>query len=114
MEMKSRIGLAFVVLMLSLATAVYADEYNFYEQADKKGCASIITARGQDECARTQRAKDDACSAPLQCDVDKQEKMIATYKETKDRLDRGQVANADKDKLNETVRLLKAQLDRAK
>jgi uncharacterized membrane protein len=47
---------------LGLAVAVQASEYNFYEQADKKGCASIITERGQDECAREQKRKDDACN----------------------------------------------------
>lgn len=114
MKMKTRVGLAFAALMLPLAAAVYAAEYNFYEQADKKGCASIITERGQDECARVQRAKDDACSAPVQCEVDKHERLIATYKEKKDLLDRGQIADADKDKLKETVRVLKEQLDRAK
>jgi len=93
---------------------VYAAEYNFYEQADKKGCASIITERGQDECARAQRAKDDACKISVECDVDKQERSIATYKEAKDRLDHGQVADADKDRLKETVRTLKDQLDRSK
>jgi hypothetical protein len=114
MRMKTRVGLAFVALMLPLAAVGYAAEYNFYDQADKKGCASIITERGQDECARVQRVKDEACSAPVQCDVDKQERLIATYKEAKDRLDRGQVADADKDKLKETVQRLKDQLDRAK
>jgi len=109
--MKIKLGLAFGVFTLGLAVAVYAAEYNFYEQADKKGCASIITERGQDECARAQRAKDDACSVPVQCDVDKQERLIATYKEAKERLDRGQVADADKDKLKETVRTLKEQID---
>lgn len=114
MKTKSKIGLVIVALMLPLAAAAYAAEYNFYEQADKKGCASIITERGQDECARVQRAKDDACKIGVECAVDKQERLIATYKEAKDRLDRGQVADADKDRLTETVRILKDQLDRAK
>jgi hypothetical protein len=112
--MKRKVELAFIALMLPLAAAVYAAELNFYEQAGKKGCASIITERGQDECARVQRAKDDACKIGVECDVGKQERLIATYKEAKDRLDRGQVADADKDKLKETVRTLKEQLDRAK
>jgi hypothetical protein len=49
--MKLKLGLAFWMVTLGLAVAVYAAEHNFYEQADKKGCASIITERGQDECA---------------------------------------------------------------
>lgn len=109
--MSAKAGITFVTISLALTVAVHASEYNFYEQADKKGCASIITERGQDECARVQRAKDDACSVPVQCDVDKQARLIANYKEAKERLDRGQVADADKDKLKETVRLLKDALD---
>lgn len=109
--MKTKLGLALAMTTLGLTVAVYAAEYNFYEQADKRGCSSIITERGQDECARVQRAKDDACKVSVDCDVDKQERTIAKYKEAKDRLDRGQVADADKDKLKETVRALKDELD---
>jgi hypothetical protein len=112
--MKTKIGLALAMITLGLTVAVYASEYNFYEQADKKGCSSIITERGQDECARVQRAKDDACGVSVDCDVDKQERTIAKYKEAKDRLDRGQVADADKDKLKDTVRALKDELDTRK
>src|SRR5688572_16188243 len=68
--MRTKFGLAFAITTLGLTVAVYASEYNFYEQADKKGCSSIITERGQDECARVQRAKDDACKVPVDCDVD--------------------------------------------
>lgn len=112
--MKAKFGLALAVTILGLTVAVYASEYNFYEQADKKGCSSIITERGQDECARVQRAKDDACKIPVDCDVDKQERAIVKYKEAKDRLDRGQVADADKDKLKDTIRALKDELDTRK
>jgi hypothetical protein len=112
--MKMKFGLVFAMTTLGLTVAVYASEYNFYEQADKKGCASVITERGQDECARTQRAKDDACNVSIDCDTDKQERAIAKYKEAKDRLDRGQVADADKDKLKDTIRALKDELDARK
>lgn len=112
--MKTKTGLVFGALTLGLAVAAYATEYNFYEQADRKGCASIITERGQSDCAAIQKRKDELCSVPVECDVDKQERMIAKYKETKERLDRGQVADADKDKLKESVRLLKEALDTAK
>ncbi len=111
--MRTCFGLVFATT-LGMSVAVYASEYNFYEQADKKGCSSIITERGQDECARMQRAKDDACSVPVDCDVDRQDRTIAKYKEAKDRLDRGQVADADKDKLKDTVRALKDDLDTRK
>lgn len=48
---------------------------------------------------------------PVECDVDKQERLIAKYTEAKERLDRGQVPDADKDRLKDTVRTLKDQLD---
>lgn len=112
--MKTRTHLVFGVLTLGLAVAAYASEYNFYDQADKKGCASIITERGQSDCAAIQRRKDELCSVPVECDVDKQERMIAKYKEAKERLDHGQVADADKDKVKESIRLLKEALDTAK
>ncbi len=112
--MRTKFGLAFALAILGLSVAVYASEYSFYEQADKKGCSSIITERGQDECARVQRAKDDACKVPVDCDVDRQERTIAKYREAKDRLDRGQVADSDKDKLKDTVRALKDELDTRK
>jgi hypothetical protein len=42
------------------------------------------------------------------------ERTIAKYKEAKERLDRGQVADADKDKLKEKIRAFKDELDLAK
>ena len=54
------------------------------------------------------------CSVPVECDVDKQERTIAKYKEAKERLDSGQVADADKDKLKDAVRVLRDALDTAK
>lgn len=61
-----------------------------------------------------QKRKDEACSVPVECDVDKQERLIAKYKEAKDRLEGVQVADADKHKLKDTVRTLKEQLDNSK
>ena len=97
--MMSKFGYVFKVAALAtitiwLTVAAYGAEYNFYEQADKNGCASIITERGQDECAREQRKKDDACNVAVECDVEKQERLIEKYKEAKERLDRGDVADA--------------------
>jgi len=112
--MKTKACLGFALIALWPAVAAFASEYNFYEQADKKGCASIITERAQGDCAAVQKRKDELCSVPVECDVDKQERTVAKYKEAKDRLDRGQVADADKDKLRESVRLLKEALDTAK
>ncbi|MEO8843612.1 MAG: hypothetical protein ABI591_16510 [Kofleriaceae bacterium] len=100
--------------MLGLGVAAQASEYNFYDQADRKGCASIITERGQSDCAAVQRNKDNLCSIPVDCDPDRQEKTIAKYKEAKERLDSGKVNDSDKDKLKDSVRDLKDDLDRRK
>jgi len=108
------VGAVIAMLTLGVGVAAQASEYNFYEQADKKGCASIITERGQSDCAAAQKRKDDACNVAVECDVDKQEKTIAKYKEAKERLDSGKVNDSDKDKLKDTVRDLKDELDRRK
>lgn len=100
--------------VLGVSMAALATEYNFYEQADKRGCASIITERGQSDCTSVQRRKDEACGVSVECDPDKQEKTIAKYKEAKERLDSGKVNDSDKDRLKDTVRDLKDELDRRK
>ena len=81
--MSIKLGRVFAVVAAIAMTgvAVYAAELNFYEQADKKGCASIITERGQSDCASVQSAKDRACSVAVECDVDRQERLIAKYKD---------------------------------
>jgi hypothetical protein len=114
MKMKSRFGLASVTLILAVPAAGYASEYNFFKQSGETGCLSIITESGQRECKSLQDAKNEACKVSVESDVDKHERAIKTYKESKEGLVRGQVAVAGKDKLTETVRLLKEQLDRAK
>jgi hypothetical protein len=108
------IGAAIVAATFGLGVAALASEYNFYDQADRKGCASIITERGQSDCAAVQKRKDDACSAPVECEPDKQEKTIAKYKAAKERLDSGAVNDSDRERLKDTVRDLKDELDRRK
>src|ERR1700712_1085363 len=95
--------LAICALVIATTVAVNASEYNFYEQAGKKGCDSIITERGQSACKSVQSAKNSACSVSVECDVDRQSRLIEKYKDAKDRLDHGQVADADKDKLKDSV-----------
>jgi hypothetical protein len=114
--MSIKLGRLFAVMAAIAMTgvAVYAAELNFYEQADKKGCASIITERGQSDCASVQNAKDRACNVAVECDVDRQERLITKYKDAKDRLDRGQVADADKDKLKDSINAMKQELDNNK
>lgn len=55
--MKTKVGLAVGMITVGLAVVVSAAEYNFYEQADKKGCTSLITERGQSDCAAVQKRK---------------------------------------------------------
>ncbi len=111
--MTSKLGqlCAIAIAIGATSVAVYASEYNFYEQADKKGCASIITERGQYDCASVQSSKDKACGVAVECEVDRQERLIAKYKDAKDRLDRGNVADADKDRLKDSVNAMKQELD---
>jgi hypothetical protein len=109
-----KLAIVVAVVMFCLGVAAQASEYNFYEQADRKGCASIITERGQTDCAAVQRRKDDLCGVPVDCDPDRQEKTIAKYKEAKERLDSGKVNDSDRDKLKDSVRDLKDELDRRK
>jgi len=45
------LAIVVVAVMFCLGVAAHASEYNFYDQADHKGCASIITERGQRDCA---------------------------------------------------------------
>lgn len=105
---------AFVAAIVALTIAAHGAEYNFYEQADKQGCASIITEHGQEECAKVQATKNEMCSVPVRCDFNEFERRVDKYKEAKDRLDRGQVADADKAKLEESVRDAKNVLDALK
>lgn len=113
---QSRLGrdvaLGVAVAILALGIVAQASEYNFYEQADKKGCASVITERGQNDCADVQKRKDDLCRIPVDCDPDRQEKTIEKYKEAKERLESGKVNDSDRDKLKDSVRDLKDDLDR--
>lgn len=114
MKLKSKLGLLFATLILAPGAVTYAQEYHFFTQATKDGCQSIITEAGQRECTRTQELKNKACAVAVEADPGKQERMIAAYKEKKERLDRGQVPDADKQRLAETVRTQKDELDRAK
>jgi hypothetical protein len=116
MRIRSSRTLATLVVFAAVCVAitVRAAEYNFQVQSGKKGCDSVITERGQDECARIQRAKDEACNVATECDVDRQERTIERYREVKDRLERGDVNDADKDRLRQTIRDLKEELDARK
>jgi len=114
MSRKQGRWIAIISLILLVGGVVYAEELNFSIQSGKKGCDSIITERGQSDCASAQAAKNRACSVAVECDVDRQQRLIDKYKEAKDRLDRGDVADADKEKLRDSVNAMKDELDRNK
>jgi len=109
--MRVKAGIAIGLVLVGFASIASAEELNFCRQTTKKGCDSIITERGQQECDRAQREKNDKCNVSASCDVSDQERLISKYKDAKERLDRGQVNDADKDKLRDNVRLMKDQLD---
>lgn len=109
--MRAKVGIAIGMLWLGFANAGYADELNFCRQTSKKGCESIITERGQENCASEQRAKNEACNVSLPCEVNDHERLIAKYKDAKERLDRGQVNDSDKDRLKDNVRLMREQIE---
>lgn len=101
-------------ILLAVLFGIVAHADNFNERADKNGCDSIVTESGRNECSDAQRRKNEACNVGFDCDLDKQQRTIENYKDAKERLDKGQVADADKDKLKDTVRALKDDLDQRK
>jgi hypothetical protein len=108
-------GVFAIVAAIALMTvAARAEEYNFYVQADKKGCASIITERGQEDCAGVQARKNSVCNVAIECEVSVQERLIARYKDAKERLERGEVNDSDRDKLKDSIRAMKDELDKNK
>lgn len=101
-------------LLLAAMFSFAARADNFNERADKNGCDSIVTESGRSDCNDAQRRKNDACNIALDCDLEKQQRTIEKYNEAKDRLEKGEVNDSDKDKLKDTVRALKDDLDQRK
>lgn len=97
--------------VLASGLTVYGDEYHFRTQASKAGCDSIITEAGQNACKSVQDAKNKACSQPVHCDVKEQTQLIEDYKKAKAQLESGEVNDSDKEKLEESVKVMRQTLD---
>jgi hypothetical protein len=107
-------GLAIAMVALNLNVTASAEERKFYVQSGKEGCESIITERGEDECRGVQEKKDNACRIPVECEVDRQERLIERYKQAKEQLEQGNVADSDKERLAKTVSDLKEDIEARK
>jgi hypothetical protein len=101
-------------LLLEALFGIVARADNLNVRADMNGCESIVTESGRRDRSEAQRRKNEACNIELDCDLDRQQRTIEKYKEAKDRLDKGDVNDSDKDKLKDTVRALKDDLDQRK
>lgn len=105
-------ALACSVLVWSLfASGALAQ--NFYELSGKTGCDSVMESR-HSECNDLNAKKDRACQVQGSCDLDKHIEQIAEYKAAVERLNLGQIAEADRDGFKASIEKMKAELDARK
>jgi hypothetical protein len=88
-----------------------ASAQNFEVQSGKRGCESMLTTTMEGACRSLSVAKDRYCALPTDCDVDRQERTIAQYKEAQKRLDDAALADADKGRQKDTIDQLKREID---
>jgi len=86
---------------------------NFYELSGKKGCDSVMESR-RSECEGLNAKKERACEMQGRCDLDKHIAQIAEYKAAVERLNSGQIADADRDSFKKSIEKMKAELDARK
>jgi hypothetical protein len=86
---------------------------NFYELSGKTGCDSVLELR-RSRCNDLNANKDRACQMQGRCDLDKHIAQIAEYKTAVERLDSGQVAEADRGSFKESIEKMKKELDARK
>ena len=87
---------------------------NFYELAQKKGCESVMDSR-RSECVDLNDKKERACkSAAGTCDLARHMEQIAEYKADVERLNRGEIAEADRESFKARIEKTKAELDQRK
>jgi hypothetical protein len=101
-----------VIALVALSAPVRAQNFNAFASQD--GCKSVIADRERSTCEDLQRTKNDTCNRMLDCDLDKQQRQIDKYNDAKKQLDSGSIADADKDRLKQTIRELKDDLDARK
>ncbi|MGH8554658.1 MAG: hypothetical protein ACREUD_03685 [Gammaproteobacteria bacterium] len=87
--------------------------HNFYELSGKTGCDSVMESR-RSECNDLNAKKDRACQMQGRCDLDKHIAQIAEYKAAVERLNSGQIAEADRDSFKASIEKMKAELDARK
>jgi hypothetical protein len=86
---------------------------NFYELSGKMGCDSVMDSR-RSQCNDLNAKKDRACQMEGSCDLDKHIEQIAEYKAAAGRLDKGEIAEADRDSFKTSIEKMKAELDARK
>lgn len=75
-----RLGVVlWVVSMIAVGQQAMANDKNFKNAADNRGCDSIITRDGIKECKEVQNAKNTACNRASSCELDKQESWAKEY-----------------------------------
>jgi len=74
-------GLGAVALIAVASHGSWANDKNFKNAADNRGCDSIITRDGISECKQVQGAKNTACNRASTCELDKQESWAKDYDE---------------------------------
>ena len=96
------------VLALGLGV-VLADNFEVY--SGRKGCESIVKDRERSDCNDVSRRKNEACNVTASCDFDSHKRDIEDYNESKRKLSSGAIADADKSRMEQTIRELKDKLD---
>lgn len=104
--------LACAVVVSSLfASGVLAQ--NFYELSGRAGCDSVMDSH-RSECNDLNAKKERACQMQGRCDLDKHIAQIAEYKAAVERLNAGQIAEADRESFKASIEEMKAELDARK
>jgi hypothetical protein len=100
------------IIMTALSVPLPARAFqNFHDQAGRKGCASIITVKGQEDCEKIYAEQTKMCGVSLDCDVKKHEATIKEYTEAKAKLASGKYNAAEKEVLEKSIANLKQELD---
>jgi hypothetical protein len=86
---------------------------HFYELSGKRGCDSVMESF-RSECNDLNAKKDRACQMQGSCDLDRHIAQIAEYRAAVERLNAGQIAEADRDSFKTSIEKMKAELDARK
>jgi hypothetical protein len=101
----------FLVMSFLFESGAFAQ--NFFLLSGLKGCESVMIPL-RNECNNVNGRKNSACEMQGKCDLDKQIEQIAKYKAGIERLNAGQVADADRSTFTTDMAILKADLDASK